>query len=123
VVALHLVTRPVMAAGLLSALLSGASMFGAVLLLPLWFQISLGEGPVSTGLRLMPLGLGPVAVMLIAGRLTDRYGGGVIALAGSLVVLGSTVPFPWLDPQAPLPLVQALLLLRGGGLGLSLIPA
>jgi hypothetical protein len=46
----------------------------------------------------------------------------VIALAGSLVVLGSTVPFPWLDPQAPLPLVQALLLLRGGGLGLSLIP-
>jgi MFS family permease len=123
VVALHLVTRPVMAAGLLSALLSGASMFGAVLLLPLWFQISLGEGPVSTGLRLMPLGLGTVAVMLIAGRLTDRYGGGVIALVGSLVVLGSTVPFPWLDPQAPLPLVQALLLLRGGGLGLSLIPA
>lgn len=116
--ALRLMTRPVMAAGLLS----GASMFGAVLLLPLWFQIRLGEGAASTGLLLVPLGLGTLAVMLIAGRLTDHYGGGVIALVGSLAVLGSTVPLPWLGPHPLIPLVQALLVLRGGGLGLSMLP-
>jgi hypothetical protein len=121
--ALRLVTGPVMAAGLLSVLLSGASMFGAVLPLPLWFQIRLGEGAASTGLHLMPLGLGTLAVMLITDQLTDHYGGGVIALVGSLVVLGSTVPFPWLSVHPLIPLVHALLVLRGGGLRLSMMPA
>jgi EmrB/QacA subfamily drug resistance transporter len=123
VLALRLVTRPMMAAGLLSVLLGGASMVGSVLLLPLWFQIRLGEGPASTGLLLVSTGLGTVAVMLVAGRLTDHYGRGVIALAGSLLVLGSTVPFPWLGPHPAMPLVQALLVLRGAGLGLSVMPA
>jgi EmrB/QacA subfamily drug resistance transporter len=123
VLRLRLLGNPVMASGLLSVLFSGASMFGAVLLLPLWFQIRLGEGSTSTGLMLVPLGLGTTLIMLVAGRLTDRYGGGAIALIGSLVVLLSTAPLPWLDPHTPLPLVQTLLFARGAGLGLAMMPA
>jgi EmrB/QacA subfamily drug resistance transporter len=120
---LRLMARPVMAAGLLSVLLSGAGMLGAVLLLPLWFQLRLGMGSVSTGLLLVPLGLGTTAIMLVAGRLTDRYGGGTVATAGSLVVLASTAPFPWLGPHTPMVLVQVLLTVRGAGLGLTMMPA
>jgi MFS family permease len=61
--------------------------------------------------------------VLVAGRLTDRYGGGTVSLTGSLVVLASTVPMPWLGPETPIWLVQALLVLRGAGLGLSIMPA
>lgn len=123
VLQLRLLASPVMAASLLSVLLSGASMFGAVLLLPLWFQIRLGEGSASTGLLLIPLGLGATLIMLAAGRLTDRYGGGAVALFGSLMVLGSTAPFPWLDTHTPMLLAQTLLFVRGAGLGLMMMPA
>jgi EmrB/QacA subfamily drug resistance transporter len=120
---LRLIGDPVMAAGLSSVLLSGASMLGAVLLLPLWFQLRLGMGSVSTGLLLVPLGVGTTAVMLVAGRLTDRYGGGTVATAGSLVVFVTTAPFPWLGPHTPMLAVQTLLTVRGAGLGLSMMPA
>lgn len=68
-------------------------------------------------------GLGTTGIMLAAGRLTDRYGGGAVALAGTLGVLVSTAPLPWLDPGTPMVLVQSLLAVRGAGLGLAMMPA
>lgn len=123
VLQLRLAAHPVMASGLLSVLLAGASMFGAVLLLPLWFQIRLGASIASTGLLLIPLGLGTTVIIAVAGWLTDRYGGGVISLIGSLIVLVSTVPWVWLGPETPMLFVQALLFVRGVGIGLSMMPA
>jgi EmrB/QacA subfamily drug resistance transporter len=123
VLQLRLAARPVMGAALASVLLAGAGMFGAVLVLPLWFQIRLGAGPAEAGVLLAPMGLATTVFVLIAGRLTDRYGGGTVSLAGSLVVLASTVPLPWLGPDTPTVLIQALLVVRGAGLGLSIMPA
>ncbi|MEU0793770.1 MDR family MFS transporter [Amycolatopsis sp. NPDC005961] len=120
---LRLAARPVMGSALASVLLAGAGMFGAVLLLPLWFQVRLGAGPAEAGVLLAPMGLATTVFVLVAGRLTDRYGGGTVSLTGSLVVLASTVPLPWLGPDTPTWLVQALLVVRGAGLGLSIMPA
>ncbi|SED49893.1 drug resistance transporter, EmrB/QacA subfamily [Amycolatopsis tolypomycina] len=123
VLQLRLAARPVMGSALAAVLLGGAGMFGAVLLLPLWFQIRLGAGTAESGVLLAPMGLATAVFVFVAGRLTDRHGGGTVALTGSLVVLASTVPLPWLGPDSPMWLVQALLLVRGAGLGLSVIPA
>ncbi|WP_410674800.1 DHA2 family efflux MFS transporter permease subunit [Amycolatopsis sp. cmx-4-68] len=120
---LRLTLRPVMGSALATVLLAGAGMFGAVLLLPLWFQVRLGAGPAEAGVLLAPMGLATTVFVLLAGRLTDRYGGGAVSLTGSVVVLASTVPLPWLGPDAPMALVQALLVVRGAGLGLSIMPA
>ncbi|WP_329055874.1 multidrug efflux MFS transporter [Amycolatopsis sp. NBC_01488] len=120
---LRLAARPVMGSALASVLLAGAGMFGAVLLLPLWFQVRLGAGPAEAGVLLAPMGLATTVFVLVAGRLTDRYGGGTVSLTGSVVVLASTVPLPWLGPDAPMWLVQGLLVVRGAGLGLSIMPA
>ncbi|NBH11941.1 MFS transporter, partial [Amycolatopsis sp. SID8362] len=108
---------------LAAVLLAGAGMFGAVLLLPLWFQVRLGAGPAEAGVLLAPMGLATTVFVLVAGRLTDRYGGGTVSLTGALVVLASTVPLPWFGPDTPMWLIQALLLVRGAGLGLSIMPA
>ncbi|GAB3161191.1 MDR family MFS transporter [Amycolatopsis sp. NPDC004378] len=120
---LRLAARPVLGSALASVLLAGAGMFGAVLLLPLWFQVRLGAGPAEAGVLLAPMGLATTGFVLVAGRLTDRYGGGTVSLAGALVVLASTAPLPWLGPDAPMWLVQAVLVVRGAGLGLSIMPA
>ncbi|MDQ7805046.1 MDR family MFS transporter [Amycolatopsis sp. A133] len=123
VLQLRLVARPVLGSALASVLFGGAGMFAAVLLLPLWFQVRLGAGPAESGVLLAPMGLATTVFVFVAGRLTDRYGGGTVSLTGSLVVLASTVPMPWLGPDSPMWLIQALLLVRGAGLGLSIIPA
>ncbi|MGK3208840.1 MDR family MFS transporter [Amycolatopsis sp. MEPSY49] len=120
---LRLAARPVMGSALASVLLAGAGMFGAVLVLPLWFQVRLGAGPAEAGVLLAPMGLATTVFVLVAGRLTDRYGGGTVSLTGSVVVLAATVPLPWLGPDAPMWLIQALLVVRGAGLGLSIMPA
>ncbi|MEV4055091.1 MDR family MFS transporter [Amycolatopsis sp. NPDC049688] len=123
VLQLRLAAQPVLGTALASVLLGGAGMFGAVLLLPLWFQVRLGAGTAESGVLLAPMGLATTVFVFAAGRLTDRYGGGTVSLTGSLVVLASTVPLPWLGPDAPMWLVQALLVIRGAGLGLSVLPA
>lgn len=120
---LRLAARPIMGSALASVLLAGAGMFGAVLVLPLWFQVRLGAGPAEAGVLLAPMGLATTVFVLVAGRLTDRYGGGTVSLTGSVVVLAATVPLPWLGPDAPMWLIQALLVVRGAGLGLSIMPA
>ncbi|WP_370967936.1 DHA2 family efflux MFS transporter permease subunit [Amycolatopsis sp. cg9] len=123
VLQLRLAARPVLGSALAAVLLAGAGLFGAVLLLPLWFQVRLGAGPAEAGVLLAPMGLATTVFVLVAGRLTDRYGGGTVSLTGALVALASTVPLPWFGPDTPMWLIQALLLVRGAGLGLSIMPA
>ncbi|MEV0841957.1 MFS transporter [Actinocatenispora sera] len=123
VLRIRLVVRPVTAAGLATVLSGGASMFAAVLLVPLWLQLQLGRGALSTGLLLAPMGAGTTLIMLVAGRLTDRYGGGAVASVGALIVLACTAPLPWMGAGTPMVAVQAMLVVRGVGLGLAMMPA
>ena len=71
----------------------GAALFGAMLLLPLYYQVARGESPLTAGLLIAPQGLGAALVMPISGRLTDRIGGGRVALFGTAVVALATIPF------------------------------
>ena len=61
--------------------LSGLSMFGAMLLLPLYYQEVRGASVVAAGLLLAPQGLGSLLARG-AGGLTDRLGPRPIVLAG-----------------------------------------
>ena len=63
------------------------SVFGAMLLLPLYLQAVRGESAFDSGLLLAPQGIGAMLVMPIAGRLTDKTGVGKIVIPG-LIILG-----------------------------------
>ena len=54
------------------------SVFGGMLLLPLYLQAVRGESALDTGLLLAPQGFGAMIAMPIAGRLTDKTGVGRI---------------------------------------------
>ena len=110
----------VVAASAATTLLFGAAFFGSLLLLALSFQLARGLSALETGLVLGVQGLGAMLTMPVAGRLTDRSGAGPVVLAGvTLVVLG-TLPFA-LD--APGWLLTLGLLVRGVGMGATLMPA
>src|SRR4051794_39206348 len=48
----------------------GAALFGAMILMPLYFQIVRGDSVVETGLLLIPQGIGAALAMHYAGRAT-----------------------------------------------------
>jgi EmrB/QacA subfamily drug resistance transporter len=101
----------------------GASLFGAMILLPLYFQIVRGESVVATGLLLMPQSLGAALAMPFTGRLADRYGGGPLALAGVLLAAFATLPLAFVTTTTPFAVIEASLLFRGLGIGLAMMPA
>jgi EmrB/QacA subfamily drug resistance transporter len=97
--------------------------FGAMFLLPLYYQTARGLSPAEAGLMLAPQGLGAAIMMPLAGRLTDRIGPGRVVLAGlTLIVLG-TVPLAFAGAASPYPQLAGALFVRGLGLGASMMPA
>jgi EmrB/QacA subfamily drug resistance transporter len=103
--------------------LVGASLFGALLLLPLYFQIARGLTPLQAGALIAPQGAFAAIGMNRAGRLTDRVGGGPVVLAGLVVLLLGTVAFTQVRAGTPVWLLEVALAVRGLGLGFTMMPA
>src|SRR5271154_2411285 len=101
----------------------GAALFGAMILVPLYYQEVRHESLIATGLLVGPQGLGMLVAMPIAGRLTDRFGGGRIALGGVSVLCLSTIPLAFIGPSASIVGISTVLLVRGIGIGFSFMPA
>jgi EmrB/QacA subfamily drug resistance transporter len=101
----------------------GAALFGAMILVPLYYQEVRHESLIATGLLVGPQGLGMLVAMPIAGRLTDRFGGGRVALGGVSVLCLSTIPLAFIGPSASIAGISAVLLVRGVGIGFSFMPA
>ncbi|MBF6172525.1 DHA2 family efflux MFS transporter permease subunit [Nocardia blacklockiae] len=112
----------VFAAANAASFFAGAAMFGVMVLLPLYFQELHGYGLVRTGVALIAFGAGGVITLPLGGRLTDRFGGGVIAVGGSLAVAVTIAPFAVLPADANPVLVQALLFAAGVATALSGMP-
>jgi EmrB/QacA subfamily drug resistance transporter len=103
--------------------LLGAALFGAMLLLPLYYQVDRGETALSAGLLIAPQGIGAALVMPISGRLTDRIGGGRVALFGISLMTLATVPLVGVTPTSSYAWLAVVLLIRGVGFGCSMMPA
>jgi EmrB/QacA subfamily drug resistance transporter len=113
--------RPVASA---SAVLffSGFSLYGAMLLLPLYYQEVRGASALTAGLMLVPQGVGTLLSRGLAGRLTDRIGGRLVAVAGFAIVAAATVPFALAGLHTNAWLLSLCLVVRGFGLGAVTIP-
>jgi EmrB/QacA subfamily drug resistance transporter len=102
--------------------LSGISLYGAMLLLPLYFQQLRGTTVLVAGLLLIPQGLGTLASRSLAGRLSDAMGARWLVVAGFLIVLLGTMPFAFADAHTNEWWLMAALFVRGLGLGVVTIP-
>ncbi|MFC8717833.1 MDR family MFS transporter [Kitasatospora sp. NPDC057198] len=110
-------------ASVAGAFLFGASVYGAMFLLPLFFQQAGGHSAWDSGLLLAPQGVGTVLVLPMVGRLTARFGPRTVVLAGMVVSVLGTFAYTQADPGQDTTLLVVSLLVRGIGLGATLAPA
>jgi len=101
---------------------SGFSLYGAVLLLPLYYQEVRGASALAAGAMLVPQGVGAVLSRTVAGSLLDRVGPRLIAVLGFVVVAAATVPFALAEPHTSEWLLALWLVVRGFGLGAVTMP-
>ena len=85
------------AAGVIT--LASGVMFGALGLLPLYYQQVRGEGALHTGLLLIPLGLGMGASLILVGRLADRFAPAPIVAAGLALGAAGALGYTQLAPD------------------------
>jgi EmrB/QacA subfamily drug resistance transporter len=93
--------------------LTGFALYGAMLLLPLFYQQARGEGVIAAGLLLVPQGLGSLLARA-AGGLTDRLGPKPVVIAGIVLTALGTIPFAFAGTTYWL--LGAALVVRGAGL-------
>jgi EmrB/QacA subfamily drug resistance transporter len=120
---LHLYRRPTFASASLVTFMLGAALFGSMILLPLYWQSVRHVSVIDTGLLVGPQGLGTALMLPLVGRLTDRYGGGIFALAGVALTAVTTLPFAFIGAHTSIVYLEFALLLRGFGLGMAMMPA
>jgi EmrB/QacA subfamily drug resistance transporter len=101
---------------------SGA-LFGAMILVPLYYQQVRGLSVIDTGLLNGPQGIGALVAMPLAGRLTERLGGGRVALAGVSLLALSTVPLAFVTARTSIVLLSLVFVVRGVSIGMSFMPA
>jgi EmrB/QacA subfamily drug resistance transporter len=120
---LRLYKRATFASASVTMFCLGAALFGAMILLPLYWQGIRHETVVDTGLLTAPQGLGAACVMPLAGKLTDRMGGGPLALFGVLVCVIGSVPFALIGAHSSIEWLCFAMFVRGVGIGFAFMPA
>ncbi|MEU4235996.1 MDR family MFS transporter [Actinoplanes sp. NPDC026619] len=100
--------------------LSGLASFGALLLLPLYYQQLRGESVVTAGLLMVPQGLG-IALSRLVGGVLDRWGGRVVVLVSVILLIVGTLPFAFAGLHTSVTVLAIALVIRGAGLGMILM--
>ena len=120
---LRLYRRPTFSTASVAMFLLGAALFGGMILVPLYWQQVRHESVIHTGLLLAPQGLGAALVMPLAGKISDRRGGGPLALFGVILTTVATIPFGLVGPSTSIVWLCVAMLIRGMGIGFAFMPA
>jgi EmrB/QacA subfamily drug resistance transporter len=99
----------------------GAGMFGAIVMLPLYFQVVKGYTATEAGLKLIPLMLGIVSTSIVSGKLITKHGhykrfpimGTAIMTIGVLLMTRLQIDTPYWQ-------ISIYAIMVGAGLGLSM---
>lgn len=102
--------------------LAGVTLYGAMLVIPLYFQQILGVNVLTTGIFLIPQGVGTLVSRVTAGRLSDTLGARWLVTVGFAITLVGTVPFAVAEASTNQWWLVVVLFVRGIGLGVVTIP-
>lgn len=114
----RLFARPPFGAAALALLVLGASVFGTMFLLPLYFQSGRGLPAWQAGLLLAPQGLGAVAGSVLVNRTIDKVAPRSLVVTGIVLILAGTVPFTQLGHGLPDAVLASALTVRGAGMAM-----
>ena len=94
-------TVPTFTFAILMIAISMVTLFGTIILLPIFMQDSLGLDPLWAGLLLLPGGLLMGLLAPFVGRIYDRIGPRLLVVAGSVIVSAVLWSLLMLDQDSP----------------------
>jgi MFS family permease len=96
-------------------------MFGAIVMLPLYFQVVKGYSATSAGLKLIPLMLGIVSTSIISGKLISKHGHYKrYPVMGTAIMTLVVLLMTRLQIDTPYWQISIYAIMVGAGLGLSM---
>jgi len=108
---------------IITMFLFASAFFGALLLVPTYFQQVNGDSVLKAGLLVAPQGIGAMLTMPIAGALTDRLPVGRIVPFGFLgILIGIFGVSQSTDPGTSNLQIMAWLFVTGLGMGATMMP-
>jgi EmrB/QacA subfamily drug resistance transporter len=113
----RLFVRPSFAGATTMLFLLSGSLFGSMVIVPLYVQQVWGAGASAAGLALAPQFAGTLVALTFVGRLADRLAARDVVLGGVLVAVLGTVPLTQVGQGQSAVLLGAALFLRGIGVG------
>ena len=120
---LSLFRRPRFAAAAATNFLLPLALFGALIVLPLYYQFVRRQSPLDVGLLLIPQGVGAALAMPIAGRLTDKVGARPVVSAGLVVAVLGTLAYTRVGADTSYAYLAAALFVLGLGIGSTIMPS
>lgn len=103
--------------------IAAIALFGAIILLPIYFQNVRGLNTLQTGALLLPGGLLMGVLGPLVGRLFDRYGPRWLSTAGASVLVLTMLALTQVGPTTPVPLLLGIHLMLSAGLAFLFTPA
>ncbi len=98
------------------------SVFGSFLLLPYYLQEARFQSALSSGLLMIPQGVGSMLMMPVAGILSDKTGSGRISPFGLIVIAASVLWLTGVGAYTPFWQLEVALFFNGLGMGLTMMP-
>jgi EmrB/QacA subfamily drug resistance transporter len=99
------------------------AMFGAMFLIPLYYQVVREKSALDAGLLLAPQGVGAAIMMPIAGKLTDSTGAGRIVLGGLGFLFVGMLGWTQVTDTTSFWFLGGAQFLIGLGMGAAMMPA
>ncbi|WP_156955990.1 MDR family MFS transporter [Carnobacterium pleistocenium] len=99
-----------------------AGMYGAIMLLPIYFQTIRGMTPLESGMILLPGSILMAIMSPVTGKMFDKYGSKRLAMSGLLLVTIGTFIIGLIDLNTPIKYIVLLQIVRSLGFSLTLMP-
>ena len=118
----RLFKNAVLTVSVLGSSIAMVALFSGIFLIPIFTQAVQGYTALQTGLIMMPAALATGCMMPIAGKLFDRYGAAPLAVTGLVILVITTYLLHNLTIYSTNREILFLLIIRGVGLGLCMMP-
>ncbi|WP_035804602.1 MDR family MFS transporter [Kitasatospora mediocidica] len=108
--------------GTTAGFLLSMAMYGVLIPLPFYFQLVRGTSVLTSALLLLPQSLGYLVAVVLMNRLTTTLGIRNLTILGIVLTVAGTVPYALITAHPNQLLLSAALVVRGFGLGSSMMP-
>ncbi|MBO2463476.1 MDR family MFS transporter [Actinomadura violacea] len=102
---------------------ASVALFGAVGVLPLYYQQARQHSVLEAGLLLAPQGLGMAVSLFAVGKLADRAAPRLLVICGLALTGAGSAMFTQLGTHTNEVLLSGALVLSGAGIGMVMVPA